>query len=931
MSDLAAIAIQSGNNSLYFAAEQQVAYKMDTLHPSPPLEKTTNRGRAAARPNPYINNGKGSSNGTKSPENVRPLALPAGKKKAEKTAEGYSGGLLYINKFLNEKKFPQFCDLTEEHVEGDHMANFLDNIFHWFATTSFKIPSGWLANSSKETRFKQIKQVFKEKFSRHELMHNEDYWVDTKKWFDKKIKNHRMNDTEVVELRKSVPLYRDLSTRNTAMRAKYLREGPHKTVVDAKTISMALIQRGDKHSCHILSEFNLSRHAIGRGGEHLYLRWNEGTYDEHFQAPDFDWPIIKQTDIQCMLLFCDRYLYCLCTFFGFAVFFLHGGLRRDGVSEATKDFVYPSLHKIRKDGVAARLNDNIRRILKPIFDEVVAKQTTTRSIRRGAMTENRVNRDLSTQEEYARSGHTAADMNINAEGYVGSTPAMNAPAGRALAGYPDPHANCTPYSFECLGTSVVPAVERLIGELFANDVPELQNDKAMYIVVLTSAACLIGAYNHLVKDVASPETNEIIVKIRKAARAAQIEDHRATADGFHRWLVVLKYWSECITDAFTRNNPERVSQNAPLNQQLIGFGSQLESIQHQFQSVADKVESSAKDAIVIASLRESNQMTAKMLEQKQKECDSKDKENKKLKRQLEQMHERQLHMHESMKLCWQSPQSTPQKAASSLSNHNQHDQSHCNNLQHILALADAEESVLDEPSAKKQRMSSHAEDTLSPTHTALIPPPQTPPPSPLTPPPQVNIAALLNGVPNEKKTTTGITLKSELEDKWKSNIFKEKRAEADLDATELRKRALFDVKNHLYLGCNDTFIVCQEKSRYTKAMKLIAMGINADQWDKLIGDELTSVSMRTLVSEVDKQTKAIVRLLEIQYCDRDKDKQFKCTTSLRALGDRFSAILTNVQRQGKKSDYDLELWLSEKLGEGRQSGQQQTIGSYYGK
>ena len=114
-------------------------------------------------------------------------------------------------------------------------------------------------------------------------------------------------------------------------------------------------------------------------------------------------------------------------------------------------------------------------------------------------------------------------------------------------------------------------------------------------------------------------------------------------------------------------------------------------------------------------------------------------------------------------------------------------------------------------------------------------------------------------------------------------------------------------------------------------MKLIAMGINADQWDKLIGDELTSVSMRTLVSEVDKQTKAIVRLLEIQYCDRDKDKQFKCTASLRALGDRFSAILTNVQRQGKKSDYDLELWLSEKLGEGRQSGQQQTIGSYYGK
>ena len=36
-------------------------------------------------------------------------------------------------------------------------------------------------------------------------------------------------------------------------------------VVDAKTIGMAFIEKGNAHSCHILAEFNLSRVIIARG------------------------------------------------------------------------------------------------------------------------------------------------------------------------------------------------------------------------------------------------------------------------------------------------------------------------------------------------------------------------------------------------------------------------------------------------------------------------------------------------------------------------------------------------------------------------------------------------------------------------------------------------------------------------------------------
>ena len=80
----------------------------------------------------------------------------------------------------------------------------------------------------------------------------------------------------------------------------------------------------------------------------------------------------------------------------------------------------------------------------------------------------------------------------------------------------------------------------------------------------------------------------------------------------------------------------------------------------------------------------------------------------------------------------------------------------------------------------------------------------------LTPPPQVDLSTLLTGLPNQKNKTSGISLMSELEDKWNGNIFKDKKAEADLNGSQLSKRAMFDRKTHLFLGFNNTFVVCKE-------------------------------------------------------------------------------------------------------------------------
>ena len=70
-------------------------------------------------------------------------------------------------------------------------------------------------------------------------------------------------------------------------------------------------------------------------------------------------------------------------------------------------------------------------------------------MRRGSMTKNRAYPYLSLLEEYERSGHTIKDIGSNphAEAYVGSTPAVNAPGGLALAGYKNCHFQPVPFSF----------------------------------------------------------------------------------------------------------------------------------------------------------------------------------------------------------------------------------------------------------------------------------------------------------------------------------------------------------------------------------------------------------------------------------------------------------------------------------------------------
>ena len=321
--------------------------------------------------------------------------------KSDKTVQGYGTALSYIKRYLvssSNVSYPKkWEDFTEEHGEGDQPRIILQRIGLWLGTTAFKIGQSnkFLSEKNKVTYYKGMKEVVKLRYPNNTLFapNSHDWFKPLKKSFEKICKRNKIESPEEAEYRTSEPLYRDLSKQRTAVRAKFGGDYP----VDCKSIAMNMVRKiNDRKSAMILLEFSLCRAATARGGEHCHTRWNEGDYDDYFQAPDFDWILVKQLDRQCMLLFCDLELYCLCPFFGFGVYFLYGGLRREGVSDAKKDFVFPWLHEMHKDNVASHLTTAIRSNIITTLPTQEArdkrkKAFSTRSLRKGTMTEGRMN------------------------------------------------------------------------------------------------------------------------------------------------------------------------------------------------------------------------------------------------------------------------------------------------------------------------------------------------------------------------------------------------------------------------------------------------------------------------------------------------------------------------------------------------------------
>ena len=93
--------------------------------------------------------------------------------------------------------------------------------------------------------------------------------------------------------------------------------------------------------------------------------------------------------------------------------------------EYKRDFIWPNRHDLQAKNAAKRLTATTRQNMDTSMlssDQAQQRKNefTSRSMRKGTMTENCVHPDLNMAEECTRSGHIKSNVNVNmdAEGYI---------------------------------------------------------------------------------------------------------------------------------------------------------------------------------------------------------------------------------------------------------------------------------------------------------------------------------------------------------------------------------------------------------------------------------------------------------------------------------------------------------------------------------
>ena len=581
--------------------------------------------------------------------------------------------------------------------------------------------------------------------------------------------------------------------------------------------------------------------------------------------------------------------------------------------ERLKDFVFPDLHALSMDSITGRLTDGIR---ATIPDETRKKDFTTRSTRKGAMGENRMNQNLTLKQEYARSGHTGPEQNSNAEGYIDSLQAMNAAGGMSLAGFKEANTMVWPYTFDPLGLENCDAVNRLINVLFPNDIERLELNGKLRSLLVTAAARIVGSYNKLLVDVGND--NAIVQLIQTAARTAKIDDTTIPVNDTlgPRWKITLRDWSSRVDKEFKSKNSETVPENAPWTEQLTVTMSKMQSIGKLVETMGGQMHCIASDSstmqsqmvhmqsqfgLVVSHLTQLSTAVAQLAQQQQQQS-SRDVENEKLLRKIRRLEAMLINSPESSPAAGvkrgaeADPHSPADKRGRISLPHNNSDlslESVSANQQHVpQSLEIPTPSIMTAPALLPRLSNATATDVL----------------------PQLSNATL-DGIPINNKATSGVTVVIELERLWNNGLVK-RAVDAIENGRTLSKRILFDPRVQYFVGYNPNF-VGNEQSRYVHAMTVVAMSFQETQWTAMCRGELDDKEKRMLFAAISAAT--LDKCLELE--GKAAGSKSKAGAGLVSVGTRFQASKKKWKNEKKKEDVDFVEMIMEKCGDGRVGGQ----------
>lgn len=216
---------------------------------------------------------------------------------------------------------------------------------------------------------------------------------------------------------------------------------------------------------------------------------------------------------------------------------------------AIQTFLFPNLHSLADSGVSKKVTTIIRENLKMGCPKPIKDSFSAKSIRKGAITELSLHRNMDTLDVCGRSGHSTG---TTLDTYMDKMFIVRGLGGaKVLAHFRDPNTETKVPRLECLGVHTASAVEALVEALFVISLPAFKSGGHLHIVVRTCTASLIMHHTSVMKDFSSG--NSVATKLRNAAREARISDTRYPQLAPE---LILNKWSEMILTDFQERNPE---------------------------------------------------------------------------------------------------------------------------------------------------------------------------------------------------------------------------------------------------------------------------------------------------------------------------------------------------------------------------------------
>ena len=201
---------------------------------------------------------------------------------------------------------------------------------------------------------------------------------------------------------------------------------------------------------------------------------------------------------------------------------------------------------MRDDSISTKLTKIIRDNLPDGVEGKLKKSFSSKSLRKGGISELAAHKDITMFDSIARTGHSLGNSQDH---YCDRMhPFSGLAAGMALSGWSDIDGKMIlPPRLSCLGSlSMVDAV-RMMLHVFVVSLPEFKPNGVLFPLLLQITACLIMYYPHNVSNYGTQHI--LIVTIRNAAIRSQIRDANCSSP-----KKTLMYWAKKIKVDFEQQN-----------------------------------------------------------------------------------------------------------------------------------------------------------------------------------------------------------------------------------------------------------------------------------------------------------------------------------------------------------------------------------------